>query len=133
MVGSAKPGTPGELTRLLQAWSRGDRAAEEQLLPLVYAELRQRAAARLKHERPGHTLRPTELVHETYLRLCRQNPAWENREQFFAVAARLMRRVLVDHARALDVSLATANREWAMAKAWLYRRLKHASAEERPR
>lgn len=69
-------------------------------MPVVYGALRRRAAARLRHERAGHTLDPTDLVHETYLRLCAQNPAWENREQFFAEASRLMRRILVDHARA---------------------------------
>jgi RNA polymerase sigma factor (TIGR02999 family) len=162
-------------------------------MPYVYAELRRRAAGQLRRERRGHTLRPTDLVHETYLRLCEQNPAWQNREQFFAVASKLMRRILVDHARqrgaakrggglrvtldegaaaapvvepdlldldaaldelsgldqrqaslvelrffggleiaeaarALGVSLATANRDWAMAKAWLYRRLKRAAS-----
>jgi len=70
------------------------------LIPIVYGELRRRAAAHLRHERRGHTLHPTDLVHETYLRLCAQNPAWQNRDQFFAVASRLMRRILVDHARA---------------------------------
>ena len=160
-------------------------------MPLIYEELRRRAAGHLRRERRGHTLRPTDLVHETYLRLNAQNPAWHNREQFYAVASRLMRRILVDHARkraahkrgagvrvtlaeglaaspsrepdlldidaaldelaALDerqarlvelrffgglnleeaarelsVSLATANRDWAMAKGWLYRRLKEA-------
>ncbi len=69
-------------------------------MPMVYAELRRRAAAYLKHERPGHTLRPTDLLHEAYLRLCAQNAGFKNREQFFGVASRLMRRVLVDHARA---------------------------------
>jgi RNA polymerase sigma factor (TIGR02999 family) len=69
-------------------------------MSVVYDELRRRAAARLRRERPGHTLHPTDLVHETYLRLCAQNPAWQNREQFFAVASQLMRRILVDHARA---------------------------------
>src|SRR5438128_1056509 len=69
-------------------------------MPVIYAELRRRAAARLRHERAGHSLHPTDLVHETYLRLCAQNPAWQNREQFFAVASHLMRRILVDHARA---------------------------------
>ena len=90
----------GEVTRLLQAWGRGDSTARDRLIPVVYGELRRRAAAHLRHERSGHTLRPTDLVHETYLRLRAQNPAWQNREQFFAVASRLMRRVLVDHARA---------------------------------
>jgi len=181
----------GEVTTLLQAWSEGNGAARDRLMPYVYAELRRRAAGQLRRERRGHTLRPTDLVHETYMRLCEQNPAWQNREQFFAVASKLMRRILVDHARqrgaakrggglrvtldegaaaanpvtpdlldldaaldelsrlderqaslvelrffggleiaeaarALGVSLATANRDWAMAKAWLYRRLKRA-------
>lgn len=179
---------PGALTRLLQAWSGGDRQAQDRLIPLIYGELRRNAAAQLRRERPHHTLNPTALVHETYVRLCAQNALWQNREQFFCVAARLMRRILLDHARsrgarkrdagirvtlregllavdpqqpdlieldralyeltelderqgrlvemrffggltleeaaaALDVSLATANRDWAMAKAWLYRRL----------
>jgi len=180
--------SPGEVTQLLQAWNEGDEAARDRLMPLVYEELRQRAAAHLRRERPGHTLRPTDLVHETYLRLVGQNPGWQNREQLFGVASRLMRRILVDHARrraaakrggvrvtlvegmaaapaaepdlldldaaleelaALDerqtrlvelrffgglgieeaarvlaISVATANREWALAKAWLFRRLK---------
>jgi len=180
--------SPGEVTRLLQAWSQGDAAALDRLLPLIYAELRRRAAGHLRRERRSHTLRPSDLVHETYLRLYAQNPAWLNRDQFFGVASRLMRQILVDHARqrgaakrgrglrvtlaedvaasvpappdildvdaaleelaalderqarlvelrffggltleqaasALGVSLGTANRDWAMAKGWLYRRL----------
>jgi RNA polymerase sigma factor (TIGR02999 family) len=183
------PPAPGEVTGLLQAWGDGDNVARDRLMPLVYQELRRRAAGQLRRERPGHTLRPTDLVHETYLRLCAQNAAWQNRDQLFAVASRLMRRILVDHARkraaakrggglrltlseglaaaaalepdmldldaaleelaaldkrqaelvelrffggldidqaarALDISVATANRDWVMAKAWLYRRLK---------
>lgn len=185
---AAKP-SPGELTRLLQAWKDGDEGARERLLPIIYTDLRRRAASHLRRDRHGHTLQPTDLVHETYLRLCEQNSAWQNREQFFAVASRLMRRILVDHARArgaakrggglrvtlaehlvptppvqpdlldldtaldelaalderqarlvelryfggltieetaavLGVSVPTANREWATAKMWLYRRLK---------
>jgi RNA polymerase sigma factor (TIGR02999 family) len=185
--------TPGALTRLLQAWHGGDEDARDRLIPLVYAELRRRAGAQLRRERPGHTLRPTDLVHETYLRLCDQNAGWRNRQQFFGVASSLMRRVLVDHARArgaakrgggrrvtlseahaaadsiepdlldldaaleelaalddrqvrlvelrffgglgieeaaraLGVSRATAAREWATAKAWLFRRLKAGRA-----
>lgn len=181
--------TPGELTRLLQAWRGGDEAARDRLLPIVYEDLRRRAAAHLRRDRHGHTLRPTDLVHETYLRLCGASVEWENRGQFFGVASRLMRQVLVDHARAraaakrgrglrvtlaedvaftpaaepdvldvdraldelaalddrqarlvelryfggltieeaasvLGISTATANREWATAKMWLYRRLK---------
>ena len=89
----------GEVTRLLKAWGEGDESARDRLIPIVYRELRKRAAGYLRHERPGHTLLPTDLVHEAYLRLCEQNAAWQNREQFFAVASRLMRRILVDHAR----------------------------------
>lgn len=88
------------VTRLLQAWSQGDVQARDELMPLVYAELRRRAAAHLRRERPGHTLRPTDLLHEAYLRLCAQNAGFKNRDHFFAVATRLMRRILVDHARA---------------------------------
>ena len=90
---------PGDITRLLEAWNRGDTKARDRLIPIVYGELRRRAAAQLRHE-SGRTLQPTELVHETYLRLCAQNPGWKNREQFFALAARLMRRIIVDRARA---------------------------------
>jgi RNA polymerase sigma factor (TIGR02999 family) len=178
---------PGEVTRLLRAWKQGDEVARDRLIPFVYQELRRRAAGYLRHERRAHTFRPTDLVHETYLRLCAQNAGWENRDQFFGVASRLMRRILVDHARAraarkrsggvrvtlsavpagsptepdlldldaaldelaalderqerlvelrffgglsvdeaarvMGVSPATAHREWAMAKAWLFRRL----------
>ena len=89
----------GEVTRLLNAWGGGDQTARDRLLPVVYQELRRRAAQRLRHERRGHTLQPTDLVHETFLRLCEQNAAWQNREQFFAMASHLMRRILVDHAR----------------------------------
>jgi RNA polymerase sigma factor (TIGR02999 family) len=91
---------PGEVTRLLQAWQQGDESARDRLIPVVYQQLRKRAAGHLRHERREHTLRPTDLVHETYLLLCAQNPAWQNREQFFGVASFLMRRILVDHARA---------------------------------
>jgi RNA polymerase sigma factor (TIGR02999 family) len=187
------PPADGEVTRLLHAWSGGDNDARDRLMPLVYQELRRRAAGQLRGERRGHTLRPTDLVHETYLRLCAQNAAWQNRDQLFAVASRLMRPILVDHARkraagkrggglrvalderiaaapaedpdlldldaaldelaaldprqaalvelrffggldieqaarALEVSVATANRDWTMARAWLFRRLKEAPA-----
>jgi RNA polymerase sigma factor (TIGR02999 family) len=93
--------TAPEITALLEAWGRGDTAARDQLMPLVYDELRRRARAHLRREGPGHTLQPTALVHEAYLRLDReQRAAWQNRAQFFAVAGQMMRRILVDHARA---------------------------------
>ena len=89
------------LTTLLRAWSRGDQGAFEQLTPLVYDELRRRARHYLRAERPDHTLRPTALVHEVYLRLVDLDQVnWQDRAHFFALAARQMRRILVDSARA---------------------------------
>jgi RNA polymerase sigma factor (TIGR02999 family) len=185
---------PGEITSLLRAWSAGDPAARDRLMPVVYDELRRRAARFLRRERPDHTMHSGELVHETYLRLLRQNAAWQNRDQFFGVASSMMRRILVDHARAraarkrggplrvtldeshavappvepdlldldvalselaafderqarlvelryftglgiedaarvMGISVATANREWAIAKAWLYKRLRTSPTE----
>ncbi len=180
-----------EVTRILSAIDQGDPHAAEQLLPLVYEELRKLAAQRLAHEKPGQTLQATALVHEAYLRLVdvEQAPHWNGRGHFFAAAAEAMRRILVEQARrkgrrkhgggrrrldlegmdvaaapaspdildlddalaqlaaeeataaqvvrlryfagltaeeaaaALGISLRTANRHWAYAKAWLYRRL----------
>jgi RNA polymerase sigma factor (TIGR02999 family) len=181
----------GTVTRLLLAWSAGDRAASDQLLALLYDDLKQRARRQLRRERRDHTLQPTALVHEAYLRLVRQTDVtWRNRAQFLALAAVMMRRVLLDHGRgrgtakrggswvrvaleseggpaagpdaelgeleaALDdlaaqdarqarlvelrvfgglsceeaaevmgISLAVARREWTMARAWLFRRLR---------
>jgi RNA polymerase sigma factor (TIGR02999 family) len=89
-----------EVTQLLLRWQGGDRAALDRLLPLVYDQLHKLATRQLKRERQGHTLQPTAVVHETYLRLVDQRRAnWQSRAQFFAVAAGMMRRVLVDHAR----------------------------------
>jgi RNA polymerase sigma factor (TIGR02999 family) len=89
-----------DITALLRDWSGGDREALERLMPVVYAELRRLAAAQLRSERPDHTLQPTALVHEAYLRLAEQRSvAWVNRGHFFRIAARIMRRILVDHAR----------------------------------
>jgi RNA polymerase sigma factor (TIGR02999 family) len=175
-----------DITRLLAAWRDGEQGALDRLVPLVYQELREQARRQLGRERKDHTLQSTALVHEAFLRLAGQSRAqWQNREQFFAVAARLMRRVLVDHARAraaakrgasptrialedapepavqpdvdvlaldrlaavderqarvvelryfgglsaeeaaklLEVSPATVARDWAMARAWLFREL----------
>jgi RNA polymerase sigma factor (TIGR02999 family) len=182
---------PSDVTALLIAWGRGEAEARERLIPLVYAELRKLAAGAMAAERRDHTLEPTALVHETYMKLIRQAEVpWESRAHFFGVAARLMRQILVDHARAhgagkrgggkqrltldsalaaaaggnevelialddaltalsridadqarvvelrffgglsvpetaeaLGVSAATVKRDWAVARAWLFRRL----------
>lgn len=92
---------PNEITQLLRRWSQGDRAAFDQLMPVVHRELRKLAGSYLKDERPNHTLQPTALINEAYLRLVAQDfPEWESRSHFFGVAAHLMRQILVDHARA---------------------------------
>ena len=89
------------VTRLLIKLTRGDHAAVDALLPLIYDELRSLAANYLRRERPDHTLQPTALVHEAYLRMVDQTRVnWQNRAHFFGVAAQMMRRILVDHARA---------------------------------
>jgi len=177
------------VTRLLLQWTEGDKQALEDLLPLVYDELRRLAKSYLQRERPGHTLQSTALVHEAYMRLVDQNVSWQSRAHFFGIAAQMMRCILVDHARgknaakrgdgaykvtldeglvaqeerdvnvlaldgaltklsALDpqqsqivelrffaglsieetaeilkISPATVKRDWAMAKAWLYREM----------
>jgi RNA polymerase sigma factor (TIGR02999 family) len=98
---TSDPSTP--VTKLLLRWREGDRQALEQLMPLVYAELRRMASRHLRGERGDHTLQSTALVHEAYLRLAGQDPPqWQNRAHFFAIAARLMRQILVDHARSRD-------------------------------
>ena len=191
---SVQPITPGkasDVSALLRAWGCGDLVARDRLMLVVYDELRRRARAYMRREQVGHTLQPTALVHEAYLRLAKQDRvAWENRAQFYGVAAQMMRRILVDHARAhkmakrsgqwarvslvdvvatrephdvdvldlhaaldelagfdprksqiaelrffgglslaetsqvLKISMATAEREWRAARAWLYARLK---------
>ena len=89
-----------EVTGLLEAWSHGDQAALDKLIPLVYDELRQLAHRYMKRERAGHTLQTTALVNEAYARLVDQrNVQWQNRAHFFAVAAQVMRHILIDHAR----------------------------------
>jgi RNA polymerase sigma-70 factor, ECF subfamily len=189
-------GSASDVTALLRAWGDGDPTARERLMPLVYDELRRRARSYLRREREGHTLQPTALVHEAYLRLMGQDrSAWKNRDQFFGIAAQMMRRILVDHARAhkmtkrsgqwarvslgeaiaqqhpvdldildldtaltelavfdarksrvaelkffsglsleetartLEISVATVEREWQAARAWLFLRLKGARHE----
>lgn len=93
-------GPSTSITRLLADWSRGDEGARDALIPLVYDELRLIARRNLSRERPDHTLQSAALVNEAYLRLVRQKvPDWQNRAHFFGVAARVMRHILVDHAR----------------------------------
>ena len=91
---------PGEVTQLLRAWSDGEKSALERLIPLVEVELRRLARMYMSHERRGHTLQPTALVNEAFLRLTgAQRVRWQDRAHFLGISARLMRRVLVDHAR----------------------------------
>jgi RNA polymerase sigma-70 factor (ECF subfamily) len=186
---------PGEVTRILERAREGDRAAAEQLLPLIYGELRAIAGARMRGQARGHTLQPTDLVHEAYLKLMDRTAPWESRSHFYCVAAKAMRSVLVDHARArkaakrggghereplheavawfeerkidllaldealealgavdetkrrvvelrffagltndrisdvLGISRATVERHWAMARAWLHRRMTQEGGE----
>ena len=92
--------SPDGITQLLLLWNGGDQTALEKLMPLVHSELRRLAGNYLRRERQGHTLQPTALVNEAYLRLVDQrNANWQNRAQFYGIAAQLMRRILVDHAR----------------------------------
>ena len=186
-----------DISALLVAWGEGDLAARDRLVPLVYDELRRRARAYLRREQVGHALQPTALVHEAYIRLIAQDRVvWVNRAQFYGVAAQMMRRILVDHARArkmakrsgrwarmtldeftaerrlpdvelldldsalgelasfdprksqvaelkffgglslqetghvLGISVATVEREWQAARAWLYSRLKGDSRHD---
>ena len=89
-----------EIVRLLDEWREGDHAAYDRLIPLVYDELRRLARVQLRREMPGHSLQPTLLVHEAYLRLAAADVNWRNRTHFLSVAARVMRRILVEWARA---------------------------------
>jgi RNA polymerase sigma factor (TIGR02999 family) len=91
---------PGELTQLLQRWSQGDEAAFDRMVPMVYDELRRMAQRHLRHERGGHTLQGTSLVHEVYLRVAEGGPVqWQSRAKFFGWVSTLMRHILIDHAR----------------------------------
>ena len=101
-----------EVTQLLNQVAAGDQDALPQLIPFVYSELRRLAAAYLRRERSGHTLQPTALVHEAYLRLVKQKQmGWQNRGQFFGIAAQLMRRILVDYGRAHNAIKRGGNQE----------------------
>jgi RNA polymerase sigma factor (TIGR02999 family) len=91
---------PGDITRLLQEWKDGQSEAFQELVPLVYSDLRRIAHGCLQREHPGHTLQATGLVHELYLRLCNQRvPNWGDRAHFFTFTAKIMRMILIDHAR----------------------------------
>lgn len=101
MDGETTSGAQGAVTEALRAWRRGEPEGDERLMELVYGELHHLAGRFLRGERMGHTLQPTALVHETYLRLLdQQRVDWRSRSHFFAISARVMRRILVDHARA---------------------------------
>src|SRR5947209_5314210 len=111
MTGSSDA-EPGAVTQMLLAWGTGNRDALDQMLPLVYGELRRLAATYLSNERPDHTLQPTALVNEAYLRLVNQRSVdWRNRAQFLGVAANMMRRILVNHARDRAAAKRPGNRE----------------------
>jgi len=127
---------PENVTKLLVDWSHGEKGALDALTPLVYDELRRLAKIYLRRERPDHTLEGTALVHEAYLRLIDQRQIeWRSRNHFFALAAELIRRILVDHARAqvaakrgepnykLSLDEATVKRDWVIAKAFLKREM----------
>ena len=93
--------SPHPITQLLKAWSNGDQSARDQVMLLVYEELRRMAHQYMRKERPGHTLQTSALVHEAYVRLVDQTDVqWQNRAHFYGIAAQMMRRILVDHARA---------------------------------
>ncbi|HSE39281.1 MAG TPA: sigma-70 family RNA polymerase sigma factor [Acidobacteriota bacterium] len=92
-------GSADDVTMLLQEWRNGSQAALDQLMPLVYRELHRLASIYLNRERAGHTLQPTALIHEAYLKLVRQNVEWQSRTHFYSISANLMRQILVDHAR----------------------------------
>jgi RNA polymerase sigma-70 factor, ECF subfamily len=97
-MGNSAP--TGQITQMLRQWSGGDHSAADKLAPLVYEELRRLASSYMRGERPSHTLQPTALINEAYLRLVDQGqPAWSSRTQFFRFSAHLMRQILVDHAR----------------------------------
>ena len=92
--------SPEAVTALLKQWSDGSKEALDRLMPVVYSQLRKLAAHSLRSERPDHTLRATELVHEAYLKLIDSDIPWQNRVHFYAVAAKVLRHILVDHAKA---------------------------------
>jgi RNA polymerase sigma factor (TIGR02999 family) len=114
--------SPQEMTQLLLDWRRGDKAALDKLMPLVYDELRRLAAHYLRREREDHTLQPTALVHEAYVRLIDQSHMdWKNRAHFFGVAAQVMRHILVDYARSHKAAKrGSGQREMSLDEAAVY-------------
>jgi RNA polymerase sigma factor (TIGR02999 family) len=121
---------PNEIPQLLPRWSRGDQSALGELKPAVYDELYEPAHNYLRRKRPDHTLQPTALINEAYLRLIKQDfPEWQNRRRFYGVAAQLMRQILVEYACArarrtnaavaLGLSIVTLGHEMLLARAWL--------------
>jgi RNA polymerase sigma-70 factor (ECF subfamily) len=109
---------PNEITPLLLRWSQGDEVAPSQLLPLVYQELHHLAQYYLRRERADHTLQPTALINEAYLRLVKQDfPEWQSRRHFYGVAAQLMRQILVEHARARAAGKRGAGQKFAFEEA----------------
>jgi RNA polymerase sigma factor (TIGR02999 family) len=117
-----------EVTQILQAWSDGDDSAPSRLMPVVYAELRRLAADYLRRERPDHTLQATALVHEAYLKLVdEKSVSWKNRAHFCGIAARLMRQILMEHARAHNA----AKRGGKLEKLYL-EETRHLAAERAP-
>ncbi len=118
--------SPKEVSRLLLAWSDGDETALDKLVPLVYEGLRRLAHRYIRGERPGNTLQTTALAHEAYLRLVdAKTVRWQNRNHFFAVAAKVMRRILTDEqvGQVIKISPRTVRSEWRLARVWLYREL----------
>lgn len=107
-----------EITVLLLQWSRGDRAALDELMPVIYQELRKLARGYLRRERDDHSLQPTALINEAYLRLIKQDfPEWQSRRHFFGVAAQLMRQILVEHARARSASKRDGGQKFSLEEA----------------
>jgi len=106
------PALPDEVTQMLLRWSSGDNNAFDELVPLVHAELRRLARFNMGRERTGHTLQTSDLIHEAYLRLVNQQSVeWQDRAHFFAVAAQIMRRILIDHARSYQYAKRGAGAE----------------------
>ncbi len=107
-----------EITQLLLRWSQGDQSALDQLMPVIYQELRKLARSYMRRERTNHSLQPTALINEAYLRLIKQNfPEWQSRRHFFGVAAQLMRQILVEHARSRSAGKRDGGQKFSLEEA----------------